>query len=200
MDSELKVSTKKITGRRPDLSKEPSVFPVLTEEPSEAAKKQSAAARGSAKWVRVFAWIGTVLVWLPLFISLVYFVYVAILKTPYALFYAFLVFTMLRLPILIGSACLFVAAAASKRYPKWIGFTALGVLLLPFIAMFTVKGANLTNFASNASTAAATPVSTALYLLMYICILALHVLSILLLVKLNPKRKAVADKAPVNAQ
>ncbi|MPM88254.1 hypothetical protein SDC9_135355 [bioreactor metagenome] len=200
MDSELKVSTKKITGRRPDLSKEPSVFPVLTEEPSEAVKMQSAAARGSAKWVRVVAWIGTVLVWLPLLLSIVYYVYIAIKQTQYALFYAFLVFTMLRLPILIGGACLFVAAAASKRYPKWIGFTALGVLLLPFIAMFTASGANLTNFASNASTATATPVGIALYLLMYICILALHVLSILLLVKLNPKRKSVTEKTPVNAQ
>lgn len=200
MDSELKVSTKKITGRRPDLSKEPSVFPVLTEEPSEAMKTQSAAARGSAKWVRVFAWIGTVLVWLPLVLSIVYYVYSAVMKTPYALFYAFVVFTALRIPILLGSVFLFASAATSKQYPKWIGFTALGVLLLPFIAMFTVKGANLTNFASNASTAAATPVSTALYLLMYICILALHVLSILLLVKINPKRKAVTEKAPVNVQ
>ncbi|HQQ40075.1 MAG TPA: hypothetical protein PLR57_01075, partial [Clostridia bacterium] len=111
MDSELKVSTKKAIGRRPDLSQQPSVFPVLTEEPSEAAKKQSAAARGSAKWVRVFTWIGTVLVWLPLALSIVYYVYSAVLKTPYALFYAFVVFTALRIPILIGSVFLFASAA-----------------------------------------------------------------------------------------
>lgn len=199
MDSKLNVSTKKITGRRPDLSKEPSVFPVLSEEPASTAKQQAAAV-SKAKAARVFAWIGTVLTWLPLLLSIVYYVYIAIENTPYALFYAFLVFTMLRVPILIGAACLFVAALMSKRYPKWIGFTALGVLLLPFIAMFTVKGANLTNFASNASGAAATPVTTILYLLMYVCILALHVLSILLLVKLSSKRKANAAEAPAEKQ
>lgn len=199
MDSELKISTKKISGRRPDLSKEPSVFPVLSEEPV-STEKQQAAAVSKGKTARVFAWIGTVLVWLPLVLSIVYYVYSAVLKTPYALFYAFVVFTALRIPILLGSVFLFASAATSKHYPKWIGFTALGVLLLPFIAMFTVEGANLTNFTSNASTAAATPVSTALYLLMYACILALHVLSILLLVIISPKKAKTVAEASAEKQ
>ena len=191
MDSKLNVSTKKISGRRPDLSKEPSIFPVLSEEPVSTAKQQATAQR-KAKAALIFAWVGTILVWLPLLLSIVYYVYIAMKQTPYALFYAFVVFTMLRAPILAGAACLFVSAVMSKRYPKWIGFTALGVLLLPFIAMFTVKGANWTNFASNASGAAATPVTTALYLLMYACILALHVLAILLLIKVSPKKAKTA--------
>lgn len=198
MNSELKLSTRKISGRRPDLSREPSVFPVLSEEPVSTAK-QKAASQSKGKAALILAWIGTALVWLPLLLSIVYYVYIAIRQTPYALFYAFIVFTMLRTPILIGSACLFVAAVMSKRYPKWIGFTALGVLLLPFIAMFTVKGANFTNFASNASAASATPAVTVLYTLMYVCILALYVLSILLLVKISPK-KAKAAAIPSEAK
>lgn len=191
MDSELKVSTRKISGRRPDLSKEPSIFPVLSEEPASTAKQQAAAV-SKGKAALVLAWIGTVLVWLPLLLSIVYYMYIALEQTPYALFYAFVVFTMLRLPLLAGAACLFVSAVMSKRYPKWIGFTALGALILPFIAMFTTEGANLTNFASNASTAAATPVSTALYILMYACMLALHVLAVLLLIKVSPKKAKAA--------
>lgn len=191
MDSELKVSTRKISGRRPDLSKEPSVFPVLSEEPVGTAK-QKAASQSTGKAALVLAWIGTVLIWLPLLLSIMYYLYSAIQQTQYAMLYAFIVFTMLRTPILIGSLCLFVAAVMSKRYPKWIGFTALGLLLLPLIAMFTVKGANLTNFASNASAASATPATTVLYALMYVCILALHALAILLLIKVSPKKAKTA--------
>jgi hypothetical protein len=198
MDSELKVSTKKAIGRRPDLSQQPSVFPVLAEEPVSEVKQQ-ATAKSKVTAARVFAWIGTVLVWVPLLLSIVYYIYIAIEQTPYALFYAFLVFTMLRLPLLAGAACLFVAAVISKRHPKWIGFNALGALLLPFISRLTARGVTLANFTSNASSTA-TPVSTALAFLMYACILALYVLSVLLLVKLSSKRKAVADKTPANEQ
>lgn len=195
MNSQLKISTQKAIGRRPDLSQEPSVFPVLTDAPVDPVKQQAAVYHKST-WVRVLAWIGTVLVWLPLLLSIVYYIYIAIERTPYALFYAFVVFTMLRVPILIGSACLFVAAIMSKRYPKWIGFIALGVLLLPIITMFTAKGVTLTNFASTASSAASTPVGIALVLLMYACILALYVLSILLLIKISPKNAKTSAETP----
>ena len=199
MNSQLKISTQKAIGRRPDLSQEPSVFPVLTDAPVDPVKQQ-AAVRGKTTWARVLAWIGTVLVWLPLLLSIVYYIYIAIEQTPYALFYAFVVFTMLRVPILIGSACLFVSAVASKHYPKWIGFTALGVLLLPFIAMFTAEGVTLVNFTSTASSASATPVGLVLYLLMYACILALYVLSILLLIKINPKKAKISAESPAKKQ
>jgi len=172
-------------GRRPNLSPQETSFPYNAEDPVHLEDK---AAR-QAKAARALTILGAVLVWLPVVLTLAYFVYVTLIGQPQSFMVYVTVFSSVRLLDIVGGVLLYIAARLAHLLNRLIGWAALGMALVPFIgSVLMVVGVSY----SFAAASSLFVVGYYISLAAVVFALCLNVLSIFLLKGLFPQKQTGA--------
>lgn len=172
-------------GRRPNLSPQETSFPYNAEDPVHLEDK----AAWQTKAARVLTILGAVLVWLPVVLTLAYFVYVTLIGQPQSFMVYVTVFSSVRLLDIVGGVLLYIAARLARLLYRLIGWAALGMALVPFIGSVLMVVGVSSNFAAASSLFI---VGYYISLAAVVFALCLNVLSIFLLKGLFPKKQTGA--------
>jgi hypothetical protein len=170
------------------LTPQETMFPYNAEDPVHLEKKAVRRARTG----RVFAIIGTVLVWFPIAFTLGYIIFMTLRGEPQSILIYFYVFAYMQVFYTLGGLSLFVGAKLTSTLHRRIGWTLLVMVVFPGIAVFFansfayVTDISMINFPKL--------IFVSLSILAYVfCAVRLNILSIRLLRKLFPKKQAASN-------
>ncbi len=188
MSTKITVKRCPYLGRRPNLTPQETAFPYNAEDPVHLEKKAERRARTG----RVFAIIGTLLVWFPIAFTLGYIIFMTLRGEPQPFLIYFYVFAYMQVFYTLGGLSLFVGAKLTSTLHRRIGWTLLVMVVFPSIVVFF---AGSLAYATDISMINISKLIFALLsILAYVfCAIRLNILSVRLLRKLFPKKQAAPN-------
>lgn len=187
MDKTIIVKQSAARGRRVNATPESDIPEEVKLEVKRRDKETRRKARG-----KVFAIIGTVLVWLPILIVNAYIVFTFIKRNPQHFLVYLYVLLGLRAFHTFGGVSLFIGAKQSNELYKPIGWITLAMVLIPLVVSILLSGFNYPQINMSAAPTIAI-IGMVLVFISECFALALNVFSVLLL-------KRIYKKTPVSPE